>query len=113
MVDVQPSFTVPSSMIDEIASLAKNFYTVATVERHDEAVTPFERQLGWKPGINDECLIPAHRTFIKHGYLPPAEAIRHLKERAFERVLAAAHRLIPAAWPRVSCSSMQAFNRRC
>jgi nicotinamidase-related amidase len=87
VVDVQPSFTVPSSMIDEIACLANNVYTVATVERHDEAVTPFERQLGWKPGINDECLIPAHRTFIKHGYLPPVEAIRHLKERAFERVL--------------------------
>ena len=87
MVDVQRSFTMPASMIDEIASLTTHFYTVATVERHDEAMTPFERQLGWKPGIHDECLIPAHRIFIKHGYLPPAEAIRHLKECAFERVL--------------------------
>jgi hypothetical protein len=73
VVDIQPSFTVPPSMIDEIASLAKTFYTVATVERHDEAVTPFEPQLGWKPGINDECLIAADRTFIKHGYLPPVK----------------------------------------
>jgi nicotinamidase-related amidase len=32
-------------------------------------------------------MISAHRVFIKYGYLPPIEAIHHLKEQGFERVL--------------------------
>ncbi|HEY5255109.1 MAG TPA: cysteine hydrolase family protein [Acidobacteriaceae bacterium] len=87
VVDVQASFEMPAAIIEKIAALTKRYYTIATVERHDEAVTPFERQLGWRPGVADECMIPTDRVFIKHGYLPPAEAIQHLKERGFERVL--------------------------
>jgi nicotinamidase-related amidase len=61
--------------------------TVATVERHDEFVTPFERQLGWKPGRADESLVPADRVFIKHGYLPPAAVIDYLRGLQVDRVL--------------------------
>src|SRR5690606_13769277 len=87
VVDVQPSFPAPRGVIAEIAALSRKIYTVATVERHDETVTPFERQLGWKPGRDDECLVPADRVFIKHGYLPPAAVIAHLKSLEIERVL--------------------------
>jgi nicotinamidase-related amidase len=86
VVDVQPSFPVPESIIAEIAALSRKFYTVATVERHDESVTPFWRQLGWKPGTDDDCLVPANRVFIKHGYLPPPAAIDHLKSLQVEQV---------------------------
>jgi nicotinamidase-related amidase len=87
VVDVQPSFAVPASILAGIAELTHHFYTIATVERHNEAITPFERQLGWKPGTHDESLVQADRVFIKHGYLPPLEAIEHLKSRGVERVL--------------------------
>jgi nicotinamidase-related amidase len=86
VVDVQPSFSVPDDIITGITALSQHFYTVATVERHDEAITPFEQQLGWKPGANEDSLIPAARVFIKHGYLPPVAVIDHLKERGVERV---------------------------
>jgi nicotinamidase-related amidase len=86
VVDVQPSFEVPEKIVIGIQQLARQFYTVATVERHDESVTPFERQLGWKPGANDDSLIVADRVFIKHGYLPPASLIDHLRSRGVERV---------------------------
>ncbi|MFC0387588.1 cysteine hydrolase family protein [Muricoccus vinaceus] len=85
-VDVQPSFSVPDHIVDGIKALSRKLYTVTTVERHDEAVTPFERQLGWKPGTNDESLVPADCAFIKHGYLPPVALIEHLKARGVERV---------------------------
>jgi nicotinamidase-related amidase len=61
--------------------------SVATVERHDETVTPFERQLGWKPGLADESLVPADRVFYKHGYLPPPELIEHVRSLEVDRVL--------------------------
>ncbi|HVI87271.1 MAG TPA: cysteine hydrolase family protein [Dongiaceae bacterium] len=86
VVDVQPSFPVPEGMVSEIIELSRKFYTIATVERHDEAVTPFWRQLGWKPEADDECLVPANRVFVKHGYLPPVAAIDHLKSMQVERV---------------------------
>lgn len=86
VVDVQPTFATPAAVVDEIRTLSGKLYTVATVERHDEAITPFERQLGWKPGPSDEALIPADKVFIKHGYLPPAEAIAHLKSLGVGRV---------------------------
>jgi nicotinamidase-related amidase len=86
VVDVQPTFSVPPSIIQGITELSRTLYTVATVERHDETVTPFERQLGWKPGANDDCLVPADRVFIKHGYLPPVAAIEHLRALHIERV---------------------------
>lgn len=87
VVDVQPSFAVPEGMIREITALSRRLYTIATVERHDEAITPFERQLGWHPGADDDSLVPADRIFIKHGYLPPAAAIDHLKSLGVDRVL--------------------------
>jgi nicotinamidase-related amidase len=57
------------------------------VERHDETITPFEHQLGWKPGLSDECAIPVDRVFVKHGYLPPMAMIDHLRSLALDRVL--------------------------
>ena len=61
--------------------------SVATVERHAEAQVPFERQLGWKPALADDSLVEADRMYVKHGYLPPREAIDHLASLATERVL--------------------------
>lgn len=87
IVDVQPSFAVPADVVSGIAALALRLPSVATVERHDESITPFERQLGWKPGANDDSLVPADRIFIKHGYLPPVAAIDHLRSLAIDRVL--------------------------
>lgn len=87
VVDVQPSFDVPAHIVDAIRALASLMPSVATVERHDETVTPFERQLGWKPGAHDESLIAADRIFVKHGYLPPLVMIEHLKSLDIERVL--------------------------
>ncbi|MFI5016939.1 MAG: cysteine hydrolase family protein [Dongiales bacterium] len=87
VIDVQASFCVPAEIVREICALATVLPSVATVERHDEAVTPFERQLGWKPGKSDESLVPADRVFVKHGYLPPAAAIQHLRDLQLDRVL--------------------------
>ncbi len=81
VIDVQPSFPVPVAIVREISRLSALLPSVATVERHDESLTPFERQLGWKPGASDESLVPADRIFIKHGYLPPPAAIHHLRDR--------------------------------
>ena len=53
VVDVQPSFSVPDDILTGITELSQHLYTVATVERHNEAVTPFERQLGWKPAAHE------------------------------------------------------------
>ena len=86
VVDVQASFAVPDAIVIGIKELAARLHTIATVERHDETVTPFERQLGWKPGADDVSLIAAEHVFIKHGYLPPIAAIDHLRERGTERV---------------------------
>jgi hypothetical protein len=68
IVDVQPSFPISMEILHGIRELSAILPSVATVERHDESVTPFEGQLGWKPGKADESLIPANRVFIKHGY---------------------------------------------
>ena len=87
VVDVQASFPVPAEIVREIRELSAMLPSVATVERHDEAVTPFERQLGWKPGRADESLVEAGRVFVKHGYLPPAAAIDYLRELQVDRVL--------------------------
>jgi nicotinamidase-related amidase len=87
VIDVQPSFAVPAEIVRGIRELSAKFPSIATVERHDESVTPFERQLGWKPGKADESLVPTDRVFIKHGYLPPAAAIDYLRELRVNRVL--------------------------
>ncbi len=87
VIDVQSSFPVPAEIVRGIRELSATLPSVATVERHDESVTPFERQLGWKPGRADESLVPADRVFIKHGYLPPAAVIDYLRELQVDRVL--------------------------
>jgi nicotinamidase-related amidase len=87
IVDVQPSFPIPLKVLRGIEELSVILPSVATVERHDESVTPFEGQLGWKPGNADESLIPANRVFIKHGYLPPAAAIEYLRGLRMDRIL--------------------------
>jgi nicotinamidase-related amidase len=87
IVDVQPSFPIPTEILHGIRELSAILPSVATVERHDESVTPFEGQLGWKPGKVDESLIPAGRVFIKHGYLPPPAAIEYLRSLHMDRIL--------------------------
>jgi nicotinamidase-related amidase len=87
IVDVQPSFTVSMKVLHGILELNAILPSVATVERHDESITPFEGQLGWKPGDADESLIPADRVFIKHGYLPPSAAIEYLRKLRMDRIL--------------------------
>ena len=61
--------------------------SVASVERHDESVTPFQRQLGWQPAAHDQSLVAADRIFIKHGYAPTAEMLDYLRQLNPERVL--------------------------
>ncbi len=61
--------------------------SVSTVERHDEAVTPFWRQLGWKPAPADDPLVRTDETFVKYGYLPPPDLITYFKAEGVERVL--------------------------
>jgi nicotinamidase-related amidase len=87
VVDIQASFAPPEALIRDVTRLAPTMPSVATVERHDETITPFEHQLGWKPGLSDECAIPVDRVFVKHGYLPPMAMIDHLRSLALDRVL--------------------------
>ncbi|MDP9570975.1 UNVERIFIED_ORG: nicotinamidase-related amidase [Agrobacterium larrymoorei] len=87
IVDVQPSFNPPPRLVEEIATLAIRMPSIASVERHDESITPFERQLGWTPGKNDESLVAADRVFIKYGYAPPREAVDYLLSLQLDRVL--------------------------
>jgi nicotinamidase-related amidase len=87
IVDVQPSFSPSPDLVGRIAELAATMHSVASVERHDESITSFERQLGWKPGRNDESLVMADRVFIKHGYAPPREAVDYLLSLKLDRVL--------------------------
>jgi hypothetical protein len=42
VIDVQPSFPVPIEIVQAIRELSARLPSVATVERHDESVTPFE-----------------------------------------------------------------------
>lgn len=87
IVDVQPSFNPPDWLIAGINRLIGTMPSLATVERHDEAVTPFARQLGWTPAPNDDSLIKADAIHVKHGYAPTPETVAHLKARNPERVL--------------------------
>jgi nicotinamidase-related amidase len=87
IVDVQPSFLISEEILHGIRAMSAMVPSVATVERHDESVTPFEGQLGWKPGEADESLIPANRVFIKYGYLPPPAAIEYLRGLRMDRIL--------------------------
>jgi hypothetical protein len=67
IIDVQPSFSPPQWLVEGIQTLLGILPTVATVERHDESKTPFQKQLGWHPTPDDDSLIQADRIFIKHG----------------------------------------------
>jgi nicotinamidase-related amidase len=67
--------------------LAATLPSVATVELHNKTITLFQGQLSWKPRKSDDSLVPANRVFIKHGYLPPADAIAYLNALDVERVL--------------------------
>ncbi|HXE64275.1 MAG TPA: cysteine hydrolase family protein [Bryobacteraceae bacterium] len=87
VVDVQPSFPIPPEILEGIRELCGRLPGVATVEWHDESVTPFERQLGWKPGRADESLVAVERVFVKHGYLPPPAAIEYLRNLRLDRIL--------------------------
>ncbi|QCI97736.1 isochorismatase family protein [Agrobacterium larrymoorei] len=87
IVDVQPSFNPPADLVRGIAELAAKMPSIASVERHDESITPFELQLGWNPGKSDESLIAADRVFIKYGYAPPREAVDYLLSLKLDRVL--------------------------
>lgn len=87
VVDVQATFAPPAWLVARIQTLAALLPTVALIERHDEQVTPFFRQLGWHPSPNDHSLIATERVFIKHGYAPTPEVIADLRDGDFERVL--------------------------
>lgn len=87
IVDVQPSFNPPVELVDDISKLARLMPSAASVERHDESITPFESQLGWKPAPSDDCLIAADRVFIKYGYAPPKDAVDYLLSLEVDRVL--------------------------
>ncbi|MND70298.1 Isochorismatase family protein [compost metagenome] len=87
IIDVQPSFNPPQWLIDGINGLLGRMPSVATVERHDESRTPFQRQLGWQPAKDDDSLIAADQVFIKYGYSPSPETIAHLRQLNPERVL--------------------------
>ncbi|WEK57937.1 MAG: cysteine hydrolase family protein [Candidatus Brevundimonas phytovorans] len=87
IIDVQPSFNPPDWLIAGINRLVGTMPSIATVERHDETVTPFQRQLGWTPGPDDDSLIKADVVHVKHGYAPTLETVAHLKALNPKRVL--------------------------
>lgn len=87
IIDVQPCFNPPAWLVDGIHALLGRLPSVATVERHDESITPFTRQLGWQPAPDDDSLVAADRIFVKHGYAPTPETIAYLKSLEPQRVL--------------------------
>jgi len=87
VIDVQPCFDPPQWQVDGITQLAPTMHSIATIERHNEDVTPFWRQLGWKPSTDDEPLVVTDKVFVKHGYAPPVELIHYLKDAGVQRVL--------------------------
>lgn len=87
IVDVQDTFNPPDWLLAGIRRLTAHMPSAATIERHDESQTPFQRQLGWKPSISDEALVTADAQFIKHGYCPTPETIDFLRAMNLHRVL--------------------------
>nr|WP_314483628.1 isochorismatase family protein [uncultured Pseudomonas sp.] len=87
IVDVQSTFSPPEWLIDGLRRLSANIPTIASVEVHDERVTPFEKQLGWHPATQDDSLVEADQVFIKHGYGPGNEMIAYLRGLGVQRVL--------------------------
>lgn len=87
IIDVQPGFNPPDWLVEGVNRLIGTMPSVATVERHDEAVTPFWRQLGWAPGPDDHSLVTADVIHVKHGYAPTLETVAYLKALNPVRVL--------------------------
>ena len=87
IIDVQPCFNPPHWLVEGINALLGQMPSVATVERHDESRTPFARQLGWQPPVDDQSLVAADKVFIKHGYGPTQELLDYLKNLNPQRVL--------------------------
>ncbi|MEN5094867.1 cysteine hydrolase family protein [Pseudomonas protegens] len=87
IIDVQPCFNPPQWLVEGINPLLGQMPSVATVERHDESRTPFARQLGWQPPVDDQSLVAADKVFIKHGYGPTTELLDYLKSLSPQRVL--------------------------
>lgn len=87
VVDVQPTFSPPDWLLQGIKQLVPRIPSVATLELHDESRTPFKRQIGWTPALNDKSLIDADRVFAKHGYLPTTETLDYLARFEPQRVL--------------------------
>ncbi len=87
IVDVQATFSPPDWLVDRLREIVGRIPSVATIELHDEARTPFETQLGWHPAPEDSCLVPADRVFIKYGYSPSPETVAYLKSQNPDRVL--------------------------
>ncbi|MBK4998103.1 cysteine hydrolase family protein [Pseudomonas sp. S31] len=87
IVDVQSTFSPPEWLVDGIRVLSAHIPSIASVELHDEQVTPFQRQLGWHPASEDECLVEVDQVFIKHGYGPTPEMLAYIAQLGVERVL--------------------------
>lgn len=87
IVDVQSTFSSAEWLIDAARALSARIYTIASVELHDEQITPFHQQLGWHPAAEDESLIEADKVFVKHGYGQTAQTIEYIKQLGVERVL--------------------------
>ena len=87
IVDVQPSFSPPKWLIERCQKLSDTFPSVASIERHDELVVPFNAQLGWAPTIDDNSLVRADHEFVKHGYRPTKEILQTLLDYKPDRVL--------------------------
>lgn len=87
VVDVQSTFNPPQWLVDGIGALALQVPTIASIELHDEQVTPFARQLGWHPAVEDQSLVAAEKVFVKHGYAQTRETIDYIQRLQVDRVL--------------------------
>lgn len=87
VVDVQSTFDPPAWLVDGIRTLAMKVPAIASIELHDEQVTPFYRQLAWCPAVEDKSLVDAERVFVKHGYAQTPETIDYIKSLQVDRVL--------------------------
>jgi len=87
IVDVQNTFSPPDWLVAGIHRLTAHMMSVSLIELHDEARTPFERQLGWKPASVDRSLVAADVKFVKHGYGPTRETIDFFRLQEVQRVL--------------------------
>lgn len=87
VVDVQACFSPPAWLVDGIHALTPHIPTIASIELHDETVTPFQRQLGWTPATEDQSLVHTERVFVKHGYAQTPATLDYLKSQDVDRVL--------------------------